>query len=85
MILGRSVSNHHCRYLITLKLSGKHYTFLSTTGSVRTCVLALSFDAVCSNKLIVFYCRVLVQMCSNKFVSHTLLCTRTHSVCGNTA
>ena len=38
MILGSVVSNHHCRYLITLKLSGIQYAFLSTTDSVRTCL-----------------------------------------------
>ena len=41
MILS-SVSNHHYRYLITLKSSGIHYAFLSTTDSVRACLLVRS-------------------------------------------
>ena len=36
------VSNHHCRYLITLTSSAINYALLSTTDSVRTFLLVRS-------------------------------------------
>ena len=69
MIFGSSVSNHRCRYLITLRSSGMHYAFLIITDRVRTCLLIRSFDAVCSK-----LCLILLRIRNP-----------THSVCGNTA
>ena len=68
MILGNSVSNHHCRDLITPKSSGIHYLIFKYNRQ-RTYMYVRSFiDAACSSKLFILYCCLLVHTCSSKFV-----------------
>ena len=64
MRLGSSVSNHHCRYLITLRSFGIHHAFLSTTDKVRTCPLVRSLMQYVAARLFVLHCCVLVHIAS---------------------
>ena len=82
-VLGSSVSNHHCRCLVTLKSSGIHYALLSTTDSVRTYVrtymsVGSFMDAVCTSKLTVLYCCVLVHMCIAASLLVSCCCALVH-------